>query len=297
MGPLRHDRDVRHPCSAGSPVLLSRLWAVARRYVPLPLYPLLAPAYRWRRRVQLKRVEADDERHLRAHPAMVAPPAELRFNVGARGTIREFLEGGQHTVDAIERALASVGRSLVRSREFLDFGCGCGRVILALRDRAPGLVITGSDVDGRAIRWCERHLAHGRWVVNDPLPPSPFHDAAFDLIWCGSVFTHLDERRQDLWLRELRRLLKPDGVLLATVHGRAAWESRLTARDAARLRRAGILFARLEADAGIHPDWYQLTWHTEEYVRRHWASILEIRGYLPGAHGAHQDIVIARKAG
>ena len=58
----------------------------------------------------------------------------------------------------------------------------------------------------------------------------------------------------------------------------------------------GILFARLEADAGIHPDWYQVTWHTEEYVRRHWASILEIRGYLPGAHGA-QDIVIGRKAG
>jgi SAM-dependent methyltransferase len=170
-------------------------------------------------------------------------------------------------------------------------------VILALRDRAPDLVIAGCDVDKRAIRWCERHLAHGRWVVNDPLPPSPFDGGAFDLIWCGSVFTHLDERRQDLWLRELRRILKPDGVLLATMHGRASWEPRLRAKDAARLTREGILFARLGDDAGIHPDWYQVAWHTEEYVRRHWASILEIRGYLVGGHGDYQDIVIARKAG
>ena len=278
-------------------MLVERLWTAVRRFVPLSLYPLLAPAHRWRRRIELRKVEVDDARHLRAHPGQVVPPAELRFNVGYRGTIPQFLEGGQRTVDDIERALTSVGRSFGQSREFLDFGCGCGRLILALRDRRPDLRITGCDVDERAIRWGERHLEHSRWVVNDPLPSSPFGDGAFDLIWCGSVFTHLDEQRQDLWLRELRRILKPDGILLATVHGPACWEPRFPSGAIARLRREGMLFARLGIDAGIHPDWYQVAWHTEEYVRTHWASLFEICGYLPRGHSDYQDIVVARKEG
>jgi hypothetical protein len=91
--------------------------------------------------------------------------------------------------------------------------------------------------------------------------------------------------------------MKPDGVLLASVHGSACWEPRLTSRAIARLRREGMLFARLGTDTGIHPEWYQVAWHSEEYVRTHWASILEILGYLPRGHADYQDIVIARKAG
>jgi SAM-dependent methyltransferase len=181
-------------------MLAERLWAVARPFVPLQLYPVLAPAHRWRRRIELKRLNADDRRYLRAHPRLVVPPVELRYNVGAPGTIQQFLESGERTVDDIETALKSVGRSLSQSREFLDFGCGCGRLILALRNRSPNLKVTGCDVDKRAISWCERHLTHG-------------------------------------------------------------------------------------------------TWHTEEYVRKHWASMLETRGHLPRGGGDYQDIVVAQKRG
>jgi SAM-dependent methyltransferase len=274
---------------------IERLWTAARRFVPLQLYPLLAPVHRWRRSTQLTRQRADDQRYLQAHPTLVVPPAELRYNIGARYTIQQFLERGQRTVDDIEAALQSIGLSLDQRREFLDFGCGCGRLILALRARRPTLAITGCDVDERAIGWCERNLTDSRWVINDPLPPSPFADGSFDLIWCGSVFTHLDEDRQDRWLRELRRILKPDGILLASVHGSACWEPRLPSRAVARLKREGMLFARIGIDAGIHPDWYQVAWHTEEYVKRHWASVLEIRGYLPRRLDSLQDIVIAAR--
>ena len=277
-------------------MLAERLWTAARRFVPLSLLPLLAPAHRWRRRIQLRRQVVDDHRHLRAHPRLVVPPAELRYNIGARGTIPEFLDGGQRTVDDIEAALASIGRSLGQSREFLDFGCGCGRLALALRARRPDLRITGCDVDARAVRWCEQNLEWGRWVVNAPLPPLPFADRSFDLVWGGSVFTHLDADRQDRWLRELRRILTPDGILLASVHGSACWEPRLPSRAVAKLKREGMLYARHAAYAGIHPDWYQVAWHTEDYVKRHWASLLEIRGYLPrGLRGLgdDQDIIVA----
>jgi SAM-dependent methyltransferase len=275
--------------------LLENLWGATRALVPIQAYPLLAPIYKWRRRKHLRRLSDDDRRYLALHPGHKVPPAGLRYNVAGPCTIEQFLQGGEQAVCDIEAALRSVDESPSQVCEFLDFGCGCGRLILALENRWPDLRITGCDVDQQAIGWCRQHLNHSRFVVNHGLPPSPFEDDSFDLIWCGSVFTHLDENRQDRWLAEIFRILKPDGILLASVHGPHCWESRLPSWTIARLKRKGMVFARTGAEAGIHPAWYQLAWHTEDYVRKHWAPVLEIRGYRPRGFNNHQDLVVAQK--
>jgi hypothetical protein len=43
---------------------------------------------------------------------------------------------------------------------------------------------------------------------------------AYDLIWCGSLFTHLDCDRWPVFLDFLAGHLAPDGVLVFTTHGR-----------------------------------------------------------------------------
>lgn len=274
--------------------MLTRLWAAARPFVPVGLYPALAPLHRWRRRLRITRLVDDDRRRRQADPELIAPPAELRYNVAGDCTIPEFLAAGERTVLDIEQALAAIGRSLESAGAMLDFGCGCGRLLLALERRGvPAL--TGCDVDARGVEWCQRHLRHSRSVVNGHLPPLPFADSSFDLIWCGSVFTHLDEDRQDCWLEELHRVLSPGGVLLASVHGEACWAPRLPAATIVALKRQGMMFARFDTDAGIHPSWYQVAWHTEEYVRRHWSTILPVSAYLPRGLHAYQDIVVAEK--
>ena len=277
-------------------MLIEKLWRAVRPFVPLQLYPILSPIYRWRRRVQLKRIEEDDRRYLALHPGLKVPPAVLRYNVVGPCSIEQFLKGGEGTLNDIEFALQSIGKSLSQSRELLDFGCGCGRLALALQNRGlTGLRAIGCDVDERAILWCQQFLERDKFVVNSALPPSPFKNETFDLIWCGSVFTHLDENRQDLWLAEINRILKPDGILLASVHGPQCWEPRLPSWTIDKLRRKGQVFARFGADAGIHPAWYQVAWHTEQYIREHWASVFEILGYLPLRFNDYQDIVVARK--
>jgi hypothetical protein len=40
-----------------------------------------------------------------------------------------------------------------------------------------------------------------------------------DLIWVGSLFTHVDAKRTFAWLSYLARHLNPNGVLVATFHG------------------------------------------------------------------------------
>jgi SAM-dependent methyltransferase len=274
---------------------IEKLWATVRHLVPVRIYPLLAPAHRLRRRAHLKHLEEDDRRYLNAHPKVVVPPARLRYNVAGPSTIAHFLQVGERTIYDIEAALRSVGRSLKGTRHFLDFGCGCGRLLLALQNLSSSLTVTGCDVDARAIGWCAEHLRRTHCILNDPLPPSPFDEGAFDLIWCGSVFTHLDEDRQDRWLKELHRILAPGGLLLASLHGATCWGPRLPSRTISTLRRNGMIFARTGTDNGIHPDWYQVAWHTEEYVRSHWATLFDIREYLPRGLHDYQDVVIAQK--
>jgi len=276
-------------------MMLDRLWKIARSFVPVQAYPLLAPIYQWRRRSHLRQLEQDDRAWLASHPGATVPSAELRYNVVGRCTAQQFLDGGRQVVQDIENALGKAGRPVATIAEFLDFGCGCGRLELALRSRGLGMRVTGCDVDERAVQWCRENLDGARYVVNPELPPLPFAERSFDLVWCGSVFTHLDAARQDQWLAELGRVLRPGGILLASVHGPHLWEPRLPSWTIAKLKKEGIVFARTGADTGIHPAWYQVAWHTEQYIKEHWASFFEICAYLPRGLNDYQDVVVARK--
>lgn len=272
---------------------IRRIWQKVRGVVPVGLYPLLAPAYRWDRRRTIRRLELEDARYRELHPEVNAPGAELRFNVIGAVDIPGFIEGGQRTADDLEAALERNGHSFDQIHSALDFGCGCGRLLLEAVRRWPHVQWVGSDVDARGIQWCAEHLRGARVLVNPPLPPLPFANGQFDLIWCGSVFTHLDEGRQDAWLAELCRTLAPGGHLLASVHGPRCWGGlpRTTVRQ---IRDRGFVFARTGGDEGIHPEWYQAAWHTSDYIQSHWSRFVEITRYLPEGFG-YQDLVVARR--
>jgi len=58
------------------------------------------------------------------------------------------------------------------------------------------------------------------FAVIDAVPPLPFPDGTFDLIYAISVFTHITTHWAG-WLLELHGLLRPEGVFIATFHGRS----------------------------------------------------------------------------
>jgi ubiquinone/menaquinone biosynthesis C-methylase UbiE len=163
------------------------------------------------------------------------------------------------------------------------------------RARSIGAPLTGSDIDAEAIAWAQENLGEiAAFHLNGSTPPTVFRDASFDVIYCSSLFTHLDEASQDAWLAELARVLRPSGVLLTTVHGRAA-SGPCTERERALLERDGIVFrvdhkGRFKLD-GL-PDSYQTTYHTRAYIERHWTRDFDMRAYREGGIHGHQDIVL-----
>ena len=206
-----------------------------------------------------------------------------------------FYWTGRESVREIERTLAIADRSLDSFQSILDFGCGCGRMLLWMEESGRTRALHGTDVDAEAIAWAREHIPYARLSVNDADPPLPFADGTFDLIFNHSVFTHIDESRQDAWLAELHRITQPGSFLVLSTHGEVAlaadpWNIRQ------RLENEGIVFID-----GVHdpdfplPDWYQNTYHAPWYVFEHWGRWFEIRGYVPGGALGVQDHILLER--
>ena len=233
------------------------------------------------------------------------PGDELVSRV-AGGTDRAaFFEAGRQSVRDIQSVLALLGHRLDSYGTVLDFGCGCGRILLHLERLADTAAVHGCDIDARAIRWAQEQLPWARLVANRPVPPLPYDDATFDMIYNHSVFTHLDEAHQDLWLAELRRVARPGATLVLSVHGErplAEFEvaSRNVGGDPSQVReeveRLGISFIEHDSfTGGPLGDAYHSTFHAPWYVLEHWSRYFTVKAYVPERSLGFQDLVLLER--
>ncbi|MDR3538644.1 MAG: class I SAM-dependent methyltransferase [Acetobacteraceae bacterium] len=149
------------------------------------------------------------------------PPAERH---GHMADDVAYLDWGKYDHDLIlgfiRRALLSVDKLNV-----MDFGCSSGRVLRHFQTEVQehGWTLTGVDVSARRIEWMRRNFPPEFQVYTGSiLPIMPFESNSFDVIYGSSVFTHI-KFLWDMWLLELRRILKPGGVLIQSIHTENAW--------------------------------------------------------------------------
>lgn len=119
----------------------------------------------------------------------------------------------------VEQYLAEAGIRLRDVRSVLDIGCGSGRALTAWHLDDPTRGLHGCDINETLIAWSQRNLPPEIELVrNSVLPPLVYPDRSFDLVQLISVFTHLSLAVQRQWVEEIRRILKPGGYLLITLH-------------------------------------------------------------------------------
>lgn len=264
---------------------------ILRRGVPQQFRPVLR--YYYVRASELGASLVDRLRNISPN-GMPLPPASLRFRVDGTPKATTFLQAGKQCADDIRRVLrSSLSREINTFSDILDFGCGCGRVLRWLSPEGAARFY-GVDIDGEAIKWCEKHLPSGRFVQNSIVPPLPFPSGTFDFVYGVSVFTHLDEQRQTEWLIELQRVTRPGSVLLLTVHGDIATFG-LSEAETAIAKEQGFFFkvfrtGKYKLD-GL-PDFYQSSFHTRDYVYRVWSEFFEVVDYQPREMNGHQDVVV-----
>jgi SAM-dependent methyltransferase len=148
------------------------------------------------------------------------PPPELIFLAIGRTDAEPYIHIGAEIASTIRSHLSGNNVQLPEVEAILDFGCGAGRILRHFKDlRKVGLF--GSDYNQQLIDWAAKNLPFARFSVNSYGGPLGFADGKFGLIYAFSVFTHMREADQILWMRELRRVLRPGGYLYFTTHGEA----------------------------------------------------------------------------
>ena len=181
-------------------------------------------------------------------------------------------------------------------KSILDFGCGIGTTLAAHHDLSGEAEFLGCDIHRPSIEWASRALSPPfTFFICEEEPPLAQPDERFDLVYACSVFTHIADPWAR-WLVELHRVLRPGGILVASVLNRHMSQS---------------IFGRpWDERIGMAPAFLGRNWDeggpcvalSEWWVREHWGRAFEILRFEDGvehegARTGHGWVVARRRPG
>jgi SAM-dependent methyltransferase len=234
------------------------------------------------------------------------PPQNLWL--GYANSPEDYLANGRRRVDQTREILRATAFDLELGHHVLDFGCASGIMLRWFIDIAETGEVWGVDILSAAILWCQQNLGPPfKFVTTTSSPHLPFEDRYFDFIYAGSVFTHIADLAE-AWLLELRRILRPGGRLLITVHDNESIKcildegmtpglySRLRSfDDQTHFRTTGFSMFTIDRAPGPGGAGQAQVFYDLDYLLRHWTNYLKVITTVPRVWGGKQTAVVLTK--
>lgn len=225
------------------------------------------------------------------------PPNDLRMGY-AVGNDEVYLSCGQESRQSLQSIMDDHGVRIEPGDACMDWGCTTGRVLRWFAGEAEHAEFWGLDQDERSIAWAKQNLSPPfKFCTCTAYPHLPFEDGTFKLIYGLSVFTHL-ENCVDLWLMEMRRVLKKGGCAVFSIHDES------TVRDFMERERPSWIPPHIELSEILEhettivssQDWeWTFTFFRSDYIYREWGRYLDVLEVRPFAE-FYQSSVVLRKA-
>jgi SAM-dependent methyltransferase len=136
-----------------------------------------------------------------------------------RGNIEHYFQCGVSALSIMQNVIGLAG---LQPTTILDYGAGAGRVTRWLEAAFPDAEIHACDVQKEAVDFLRSTFNVKAWCVEAD-PSSLSFPSLYDVIWVGSVVTHLPEVHTRGLVSRLLKACRPNGILLLSFHGRAAF--------------------------------------------------------------------------
>jgi SAM-dependent methyltransferase len=206
--------------------------------------------------------------------------------------------------DALRVIAFECHRARLAPKRVLDFGCGHGAVARMLKAYFSNATIIGQDVNPEWLSWCEHNLH-----INTVLSAAKISDVempaeAFDVIWAGSVFSHIPEHSAQHLLLEFRKALTTKGIIILSSAGqlmrnayRPGTMHNLSDEITARMVREFDMgqYAFGAYDTSLYEDWGHSLVPCEWFFNHSREFRMPISAFLEAGWGAVQDIYALRK--
>ena len=157
-------------------------------------------------------------------------------NEGMNRDDRSFPEqywiAGRSALAAIRAGLDSAQKLTSEISRVLDLPCGHGRVLRYLHAAFPDAKLTACDLLSDGVEFCSKVFGATPVYSHEDLSKIPLEESGYDLIWVGSLFTHLDSARWTSLLAKLTSALSDGGLLVFTTHGRYVYRQLSGLEDA-----------------------------------------------------------------
>ena len=223
------------------------------------------------------------------YDSLPIPPSYLRVLVVGTKNLDHFFREGESRVFLMKKLLKTHGFHLNTQKAILDFGCGCGRVLRFLK--GYNVPLYGCDYNPTLIHWCSGNLSSiAYFEKTDLTPPLPYKDNQFSLVLVLSVFTHLPEDIQKLWIKEFSRLVSSGNHLILTYHGRAFYFT-LNNNEKEKLYETGIV-VRDEEGSGSN---LCAVFHTLEWLQNHFSDYFAIIDKREGKIPKEQSMILFQR--
>jgi SAM-dependent methyltransferase len=194
-----------------------------KRVVPRALWPYLGGLRRWVRAIPPRPLLY--KKRLLSDPSLSPGERELLSKVSSRIYYQDgmYNEDGAHYYKVGLSAIHCIDEALARANlrdvsTILDLPCGSGRVLRFLVHRFPDAEITACELASGAVEFCARTFG-----AQPALSALNLDEVSlgkeFDLIWCGSLVTHLNETGITALLKLFQRHLTTGGLMIFTTHG------------------------------------------------------------------------------
>lgn len=211
-----------------------------------------------------------------------------------QGDLEDYLSVTHSAIAQIGLAMNATGRTSFE--RILDLPCGHGRVMRGLRAAFPEAELTGCDINREGVDFCAEQF--GAVAVNsDPDPAKVPLQGRFDLIWVGSLLTHLDASACLAFLELFRERLSDGGLLLFSSHGRnavARWpqDDRRSRAIVRGFRKRGFGYRDHDGVSGYGTSAFTAAWIAATVTE--WTDLMLV-GYYERGLADHQDVVAMLK--
>lgn len=172
-----------------------------------------------------------------------------------------YLAGGHEAISLLSGILQDLNTEFSELTSFLDFACGHGKSTRFLVKAMDPARVWVSDIYKDAVDFQVRHFGvNGFYSAGCPAEVDI--SKKFQVIYAGSLFSHLPERLFRAWLMKLYDCLEPDGVLIFSTHGPSLNQNRR------QLDGTGFDFVAQSESRSLDKALYGSTVVTEHWVRR-----------------------------